>query len=133
MLVCTHYRQTSNLAEINGEIVGLVSGYCIPDLPQDINIYFIWQVAVDERLRGKGVALRMLKNLLEREKHRDFAYIDTTISPSNIASQNLFKSLAKELNAPIQRQKLFDQTLFGKDAHEDEDLYRIGPINTKGE
>jgi L-2,4-diaminobutyric acid acetyltransferase len=125
MLICTHFRQTSIVLEQDGDIKGLVSGYFDPDIP---NTLFVWQVAVDISLRGKGVALQMLKKLLSRDTMRSVRFIDTTISPSNAASQNLFKRLSSVLNVEVKAQPYFKQELFGGEAHEDEELYRIGPF-----
>jgi L-2,4-diaminobutyric acid acetyltransferase len=125
MLVCTHFQDTSVVAEADDQVMGLVSGYLDPKQPDTL---FVWQVAVDASLRGQGVALRMLKSLLERPDLGHLRFIETTISPSNSASQNLFKRLAAELKAEITDRPYFDKALFGGEAHEDEYLYRIGPF-----
>jgi L-2,4-diaminobutyric acid acetyltransferase len=125
MLVCTHFQDTSVVTEENGQISGLVSAYLDPKQPETL---FVWQVAVDASLRGQGVALRMLKSILERPNLRHVRFIETTISPSNTASQSLFKRLAAELKAEITDRPYFDKALFGGEAHEDEYLYRIGPF-----
>jgi L-2,4-diaminobutyric acid acetyltransferase len=126
MLVCTHFRNTSIVVEADGRIKGLVSGYLDPDAPETL---FVWQVAVDASLRGQGVAARMLKELLQRENLRHIRYIETTISPSNTASQNLFRHLARELQTEIADRPCFDRALFGGEAHEDEYLFRVGPFD----
>jgi L-2,4-diaminobutyric acid acetyltransferase len=126
MLVCTHFSDTSVVVEAGDTIKGLVSGYIDPKNPETL---FVWQVAVDTSLRGQGVASRMLKTLLERDNLRAIRYIDTTISPSNSASQNLFRRLAAELQAGISETPCFDKSLFGGEAHEDEHLFRVGPFD----
>jgi L-2,4-diaminobutyric acid acetyltransferase len=128
MLVCTHFQDTSVVAEADDQVMGLVSGYLDPKQPDTL---FVWQVAVDASLRGQGVALRMLKSLLERPSLRHVRFIETTISPSNAASQNLFKRLASQLHAEITDRPYFDKSLFGGEAHEDEYLYRIGPFSNQ--
>jgi len=125
MLICTHFQNTSIVAEVDGRIHGLVSGYLDPEMPE---ILFVWQVAVDASLRGKGVAMGMLKALLARVNLRHVTMIDTTISPSNTASQNLFKRLALELRSGMEVEPYFKRELFGGEAHEDEERYRIGPF-----
>lgn len=126
MLVASHFRETSIVARENNKVVGFISGYILPNFP---NILFIWQVAVDSSQRGKGLALLLLETLLQRGNLQDINFIDTTINPSNIASQKLFQKLAKKLNTDIENQLCFSKSLFEEDAHEDEVLYRIGPIN----
>lgn len=125
MLICTHFANTSIVVENEGDILGLISGYILPDSPE---VFFVWQVAVHRSMRGQGLALRMLTNLMKREGLKSTHFIETTISPDNLASQNLFKRFASDTQTPISNQPLFDKTLFGEDAHEDEDLYRIGPL-----
>jgi L-2,4-diaminobutyric acid acetyltransferase len=125
MLVCTHFQNTSIVAETDGKVQGFISAYADPEMPE---ILFVWQVAVDASLRGKGMALGLLKRLLSRENLRQITTIDTTISPSNAASQNLFRRLASELKSEIRVEPYFRQELFGGEAHEDEERYRIGPF-----
>lgn len=125
MLICSHFSDTSIVVEQDGHVVAFVSGYRLPERPETL---FVWQVAVDRLVRGKGVALKMLKSLLEREGLGDIRYVDTTISPSNVASQKLFKRLAAELNTEIKDCLYFEKALFGEEAHEDERLFTIGPI-----
>ncbi len=125
MLVCTYFSNTSIVYESDGQVQGLVSGYLDPENRETL---FIWQVAVDASLRGKGVALQMLKQLLSRKSLAGITRIETTISPSNAASQNLFKRLASDLDTDIEVQTCFTQELFEGEAHEDEELYRIGPF-----
>jgi L-2,4-diaminobutyric acid acetyltransferase len=126
MLVCSHFKETSVVVEEEGGIVGLVSGYLDPEQSDTL---FVWQVAVDVSVRGQGVALKMLQSLLKRERLEGIRYIETTISPSNAASQNLFKRLAATLETEITEQPYFEQNLFGGEAHEDEHLFRVGPFD----
>ena len=99
MLVCTHFRETSVVYESSGEINGCISGYIEHNKN---NTLFIWQVAVDEAERGKGIALQMMHTILGRKKLSHIEYIETTISPSNKASQKLFRSLSSDLKIWIQ-------------------------------
>ncbi len=123
MLVATHFANTSVVAKINGKIVGVVSAYCLPQTPQTL---FVWQVAIDQSMRGQGLAKKMLEHALK--KSPQVKWLETTITPSNIASQKLFKSIAASLNANIEVMPFLSKTLFGEDSHEDEDLYQIGPF-----
>ena len=123
MLVATHFANTTIVAKLDGCIVGVVSAYCLPSNPQ---ILFVWQVAVDGSMRGQGLAKRLIEEALKKSPH--VKWIETTITPSNIASQKLFCSIAASLQAPIRSAPFLSKTLFGEDAHEDEELYRIGPF-----
>ena len=128
MLVVTHFAATSVVAVEEEQVVGLVSAYVDPDRDDTL---FVWQVAVDASMRGRGVALGMLESLLARDNLADIRRIETTISPSNEASQSLFRRLASRLETEMTQQPHFDRELFGGEAHEDEHLFSIGPFNRR--
>src|SRR5690606_15746592 len=64
LLQCTHFADFCIVAERNGTILGWVSGYRPPTEP---NSLFVWQVAVADAARGKGLAHHMINALLERQ------------------------------------------------------------------
>ena len=108
--------------EQDGRLVGALTGY---RKPQEPNTFFVWQVAVDESMRSRGVAERMALWILEDTALKDICDIETTISPSNKASQRVFEKVAQRLGASLSQELCFSQTLFGGDAHEDEYLFRL--------
>src|SRR5690606_22171785 len=65
LLQCDHFAGTCVAAEhrSDGAIIGWTSSYLLPD---DATTLFIWQVAVDDRYQGRGIAKRMLSELLQR-------------------------------------------------------------------
>lgn len=126
LLQCTHFSCTSVAAEINGELVGFISGY---RSPEKTNTLFIWQVAVGESARGQGLASRMLASILARQKCRDINHIETTITENNPASWALFQGLADKLHANLARSPLFDREIHFAGQHDTEILVRIGPFN----
>jgi L-2,4-diaminobutyric acid acetyltransferase len=126
MLVTTHFKQTSIVAKSEGKVVGFICGYI---LPEEKNRLFIWQVAVDESQRGKGLAFRLLESLLQRENLKNIEFLDTTINPSNTASKKLFEKIAQKYDAKIKNTIYFSKDLFAQDAHEDEVLFHIGPLH----
>jgi L-2,4-diaminobutyric acid acetyltransferase len=128
LLQSTHFSDYCCVALVDEKIVGFVSGYLHP---KHRDTYFVWQVAVDSSMRGQGVASKMIVSILNRENLKDIKYIHTTISPSNIASQRVFEKLAKELNTNVEKETMFAIDDFCN-GHEDEILYKIGPINIKG-
>jgi L-2,4-diaminobutyric acid acetyltransferase len=125
LLQATHFGDTAAVAELEGEMVGSVTGYL---MPQRKDTLFIWQVSVDERARGRGLAKRLIRHILGRSHLEDVRRIETTIEPDNAASWGLFTSLAQDLDAPANRQTLFDRDLHFGGAHNDEILLRIGPF-----
>ncbi|MDX5310866.1 MAG: GNAT family N-acetyltransferase, partial [Rhodococcus sp. (in: high G+C Gram-positive bacteria)] len=64
VLWCRDFAATSVVATAGDhEAVGFVSGYRRPEAPDTL---FVWQVAVDQDQRGRGVAGRMLDSLWDR-------------------------------------------------------------------
>lgn len=125
LLQCDHFSGTSVIAQMGDETVGFVSGYVLPDNPE---VLFVWQVAVDERARGHGLASRMVHHIVKRDGLREVKWIETTITPGNDASANLFKRLAKDLSAPLNTQPKFNRATHFGGHHDDEILHRVGPF-----
>jgi L-2,4-diaminobutyric acid acetyltransferase len=126
LLLCLHYRETCAVAEAEGKIVGFVSAYPPPARGDTL---FIWQIGIDPALRGKGLATRLLGELLQREACSRIRYLEATVGPSNRASRALFEGFAKRLNTNISEQACFDETVFPDHDHESENLFRIGPFS----
>ena len=130
ILQCGHFAQTSVAAEMNGEIVGFISAY---KKPEQENTLFVWQVAVDEKARGLGLASNMLMHILQRPQCQGVNRLETTITEDNKGSWALFERLAKtlstDLNSSIwlEKQKHFDGQ------HESEALVVIGPFTNTQE
>ncbi|MDH3343228.1 MAG: diaminobutyrate acetyltransferase [Gammaproteobacteria bacterium] len=129
LLQCTHFANTSVAAlqadNNNEEIVGFISAYLIPDRQDTL---FIWQVAVDERARGIGLAGNMLKHILDRSECSQVTHLETTITESNKASWALFKSLATSLETGLKKSIMFDRDAHLAGEHDTEFLARIGPF-----
>jgi L-2,4-diaminobutyric acid acetyltransferase len=128
LLQCSHFSSTSVAAELDGEIVGFISGYALPERPDTL---FVWQVAVSEQTRGVGLASRMLKHILARPHCTEIAYLETSITEDNQASWALFKSLAKALHAEFQSSEWMDKEAHFTGQHDSEALVRIGPFNSQ--
>lgn len=131
LLQCTDFADTAIAAEnAQGELVGFISGYCPPARPDTL---FVWQVAVDSSMRGQGLALRMLLALVARLAPHGVRYIETTISPDNAASQALFLKAFKQLGIEHSTRVLFSRQQHFAGLHEDEVLYRAGPLPRRPE
>lgn len=124
-LQCGHFADTSVAAELGGDLVGFISGYRIPSRPETL---FIWQVAVDQRARGIGLASEMLRHILQRQPSGAVSYLETTIGEANEASWALFRRLARELDADLQQETWLDCDDHFQGQHESEVLVRIGPF-----
>jgi L-2,4-diaminobutyric acid acetyltransferase len=130
LLLCQHFADTCVVAEEDGEILAFLSGYCLPTSPE---VLFIWQVAVDRRLRGHGVGKRLLRTVLQRSVCQRCHFLESTITPSNIASLNLFLSVARDLDTHCNESICFSTDHFGHEIHEAEYLLHIGPFNVNSE
>ena len=92
-----HFRDTCIVAELDGEIVGWISGHMIPDKDE----VFVWQVAVGEKARGLGLGKMMLLELIERDACDGATHLKTTITRDNAASWGLFKSFARSIGGTL--------------------------------
>ncbi len=126
LLQCTHFSATSIVARRGGELVGAISGYRLPDAPDTL---FVWQVAVAPSMRGEGLALHMLLELLRRPACHSVCRLHTSVTPENTASRALFTALARRLSAPLSEQLWFARDREFGGAHADEILLAIGPFN----
>ena len=100
-----HFRDTCVLAEVDGDILGWVSGHMIPD--QDA--LFVWQVAVSPRARGMGLGRKMLFELLERDA----------------ASWALFRSFARQLGGTLSDAPHFERETHFDGHHDTEHMVTI--------
>ncbi|MGV2985318.1 diaminobutyrate acetyltransferase [Microbacterium sp. AGC85] len=130
VLYARDFASTCRIALVDGAPAGFVTGY---RRPADPSCLFIWQVAVDARFRGLGLAGRMLDDLLhDQTVLPPVRSLQTTITDDNAASQQTFRSLARRWNdAPMVVTPLFASAhlTHPSDAahHEPERLYEIGP------
>lgn len=125
LMLCNYFAETCAVAEAGGNITGFASCFKPPEQPDTL---FIWQIAVNRSERGKGLAKRLLNDILGREVCRSIRYIEATVSPSNLASDGLFKGMARDLRTVCEISAGFPAELFPLGKHEAEPLYRIGPF-----
>jgi L-2,4-diaminobutyric acid acetyltransferase len=125
LLQCSHFSATSALAELEGDVAGFVSGYVVPEHDDSL---FVWQVAVAPEARGLSLAKRMVFDILRRPMAKGIRNIKTTITPDNKASHGVFKSIARELSADIERDVLFDREEHFDGQQKTEMLWNIGPF-----
>ncbi|MFJ8754685.1 diaminobutyrate acetyltransferase [Streptomyces sp. NPDC102441] len=127
LLWCRDFAATSVVArDENGDPIAFVTGYIRPDRPETL---VVWQVAVDQAHRGKGLAAELLDALTARvASDQGLASLETTVTPDNTASDRLFTSFAQRHDVPLEREVLFEGALFPEGTHLPEVLYRIGPF-----
>ncbi|MFJ4919068.1 diaminobutyrate acetyltransferase [Streptomyces sp. NPDC088725] len=128
LLWCRDFAATSVVArDEGGDPIAFVTGYIRPERPEAL---VVWQVAVDRDQRGRGLAGTLLDELTARvTRELGVTAIETTVTPDNIASDRTFTAFAARHGASLEREVLFDGSLFpGDGGHEPEVLYRIGPL-----
>lgn len=121
LLWARDFANTTVVATVAGEPAGFVSGYLRPEEPETL---MVWQVAVEEQHRGRGLASRMLHTLTDQVGSR---HLETTITPDNEASIALFTRFAEARDAEITREPVFDASVF-PDGHDSELLFRVSPL-----
>jgi L-2,4-diaminobutyric acid acetyltransferase len=126
LLQCSHFSETSVAAELNGQLVGFTSAYLLPGRGDTL---FIWQVAIAQNARGRGLAKRMIRHLLARPACQQVTRMETTITPDNQASWALFRSLARDLGAELTSSVWFERERHFGGQHADEHLLQIAPVS----
>mgnify|MGYP003643211368 CR=1 FL=1 len=101
--------------------VAFVTAFRRPDDPSTV---FVWQIGVDAAHRRQGIAGALLDQLVERT---GATHLEATVTPSNVASETLFRRFGARNGAPVATDELFAEELFPP-GHEAEHLFRIGPI-----
>lgn len=124
LLWCRDFAATSVVARAGERVIGFVVGYLRPEAP---DTFVVWQVAVGGTHRGGGIAGAMLHHLADRLLPRGARYLEATVTPDNEPSIRLFSAFADDRSADMQRDVLFDATVF-PDEHDSEVLLRIGPF-----
>lgn len=120
-----HFAATSRTWRDDEGLGGFVMGYRVPAEPTTL---FVWQVAVDARCQGLGVASRLLDAVCDA--HPDVTHLESTVTPTNTASQRLFSGFAARRDAPLAIFPAFAATQFPPGEHEAEDRFRIGPFTS---
>ncbi|CAM4346280.1 diaminobutyrate acetyltransferase [Paenibacillus tarimensis] len=130
LLLCDMFKDTCAVAEADNRLLGFVSAFRRPDQP---NTLFIWQIAVDPDSRGLGLGKRLLKEVTARGGE-EIRYVEATVSPSNQASNRLFRTFAEAMETKLDvAADGYPSTLFPPGmTHEDEPLLRVGPFRYKG-
>ncbi len=129
LILCKYFKDTCVVVEEkngNKKIVGFISAFCPPTEQSTV---FVWQVAVDEAHRGKGLGMAMLKDLLGRKACEGVRFLEITVTPSNLPATNLYRKLAENLGTACEESTCFPAELFPGTGHEAEWMFRIGPFS----
>lgn len=126
VLAGDHFAATSVVADAgDGALAGFVTAYVPPDEP---DVVFVWQVAVDHSHRGEGLGRRLLHEVIERVADDRVRAMAATVTPSNEASRRLFRSVARDRGAEYREDPHFAAQLFPGEGHEPENRLLISPL-----
>lgn len=132
MLWCTRFastcrvaRASPNISPAHSDLAAALIGLL---LPKQTDTYFVWQIAVHARFRGRGLARALIHDVLEQHAAYGVRYVEAHVSPDNSASNAMFDGLARSLGAKLERSPDFEPADYPTE-HGPEHLLRIGPIN----
>ena len=121
LLWTEYFRDTTVVATDDGDApVGFVTAFRRPDEPSAV---FVWQIGVDASHRRRGIAGRLLDELFERTGGNT---LEATVTPSNSASETLFRRFGERHGLAVTVEPLFAEELFPP-GHEAELRFRISP------
>ncbi|MET0304400.1 MAG: diaminobutyrate acetyltransferase [Microbacteriaceae bacterium] len=127
LLYCRNFARSCRVAVIDGEMAGFVMGHFPAEQPETL---FIWQIAVAERFRGRGLAVQLLDDVAAAACAEDgVKFLETTITDDNVGSRRTFASFSERHGAPMERTSLFTGEHFVDESTNPEYLYRIGPLS----
>lgn len=125
LLMCEFFQETCIVAKEGDRLIGFVTAFIPPDKDDTL---FVWQIGVDSKFQGQGIASKLLSELFFQNNLEQIHYLEATVTPTNIASKALFRGFAKKQNTSCEVSECFSEDLFPGTNHEAELLYRIGPI-----
>lgn len=126
-MLSAFFKDTCAVAKADDGIAGFVAGFRLPVRPESL---FVWQITVASGRRGRRAGRRMLAWLLHSLSSRGVTFLEATVTPSNEASQRMFKGLARLMDVPCEESLQFAAAQFPEGSeHEDEVLLRIGPFD----
>ncbi len=124
LLLCRDFSDTCLVACHGNNVVGFVTAYRVP---HDPSVIFVWQIGVAPEAQRQGIAMKLLRELIERCDSSSIEAIEATVAPSNTASRRLFESLAQLLGVQLieKTEDGFDVNAFPPGHHEAEPRIRI--------
>lgn len=119
-----YFGLTSRVAHDDVGLIGFVMGFRPPEKPDTL---FVWQVGVSPRARKTGLASRLIEEIWSTNEA--LHYLESTVTPNNVASERLFRSFAERHAAAVETTVHYGVELFPVGDHEAEIRFRIGPTD----
>jgi L-2,4-diaminobutyric acid acetyltransferase len=116
------FHETSVLAEMNGELLGRITGYLLPYDPETL---FIWHIEVSDAAPGTALSMRMLRHLLQQKSCAGVTRVQTVISSDDEAPWLQFRQFAGKQNTSMDIQPYYTQALEPHKRHENDNLVTI--------
>lgn len=116
------FRDTSVVAELDGEIVGFVSAYRLPYDPQTL---FVWHADVAEAAQDRGFTSLMLGHLIRQEACVGVTRVQTMITSMDERAWTLFRQFARWQRSHMKIQSFITQALTLFTRHETDHLVTI--------
>jgi L-2,4-diaminobutyric acid acetyltransferase len=79
-------------------------------------------------MRGRHLATDMLEWVLAQPACRHVTVLETTVTPSNKASEKFFRRFAESRKARCDTSTFLETAQLGQEDHEAEILFRIRPL-----
>ena len=91
LMMAAYFPDTCRVAYRGRRMAGFVLGFTPPRQPDTL---FVWQIGVNPREQGRGLGKAMLLDLLATPACGHLRYLEATVTPSNTASERLFRGVA---------------------------------------
>jgi len=105
-IMLRYFGNTIILAEEDGELAGFLLGFISQNNPEE---YFIWQLGVDPRYRGRKIASKIMKETVETAREKGCKLVTATVETVNIPSQQLFESSGFRIVTEQERGELIEE------------------------
>lgn len=122
------FADTSIVARSGNDVVGFICGFRPPDTREAL---FVWQIAVAQSHRRRNIGHEMLRALMARLSGDGVHELQATVTPSNLPSQQMFRSFAHGFGAQCDEAPCYGANLFPPGDHEEERLLRMGPFESE--
>lgn len=128
-MACTGaLRDTSVLAEVDGEIAGFVSAYL---LPYDAETLFVWRVEAPGADRIPGLGSLMIGHLMRQDICRHVTRVQTVLTQDDAPGWALFRRFSRWQGTTMRIQPFITQALEPMKRHEAESLITIRANNSQ--